>query len=118
MIQITGIQGTTVHLLCEELGTTVSKQLSDFEFQTNATYNYVSLKINIDPYSQEFIIYLPKLEYQELWRAYINNVKSLPQTQTMATDRGLPTSGKSQDQLAKDIISFECVSRDMAFLLQ
>lgn len=118
MIKITNISGSTVSLYSEELDQSEEKQLSDFERYDDLVSNYISLKISLAPYTQYFIIYCAIMEYQQLWQSYMNNVMSLSEVQTEATDRSIDTTGKSQDQLAKEVIEYECNAKGTEYLLQ
>lgn len=117
MITITNINGTTVSLFSEELHQSVEKQLSDFNRYDDPDFHYISLRITMAPYTQYFIIYNATLEVQQLWQAYMNNVMTLSEVQTEATSRSIDTSGKTQDQLAKDIIQYECNDKGTEYLL-
>lgn len=109
MISIQSINQNQVTFNCQELNSTVIKNLSDLE------HHDLFLNVTIEPYTQS--IYLYNTDGQHLWQAYMNNVMSLSSVQAEATSRSIDTTGKTQDQLARSIIQHECTTRGFSYLL-
>lgn len=57
------------------------------------------------------------LKSQQLWQSYFNNIMTLSAVEIEANNRSIPYAGKTQDQLAKDIIQADCAAHSTPYLL-
>lgn len=77
----------------------------------------IGLDVTWQNHTDTFMIWNPSVESQQLWLSYMKNVMSLGDIQTEATNRSISTAGKTQEQLAKDVIQYECVAHNFPYLI-
>lgn len=122
MNRIISINQNTISIFVDELSITAEVPLELFarNADDNKWLELSSDVLNIENPPLKIVsgysLWGPVL-YQQLWQNYMNSEMDLSEVQTEATDRSISTSGKTQDQLARSIIQYECSSHGTDYLL-
>jgi hypothetical protein len=119
MLMITSAIGHSLSTICEETNEKLEKTILDCVLETENGVPILTLTAKSGSYHYKTCCLMwGSLYEQRLWQAYMNLVWTLLQVQTEAANRQISIEGKSQEQLVKEIIAYECQVHGTPFLLE
>jgi predicted oxidoreductase len=118
MLMITSVDGHSLSAIGEETNEKLQKTIEDCVLETENNVSFLALYAKSGSYAYKTCSLMwGSLFDQRLWQTYLNFKLTLEQVQTEAVHRGIAIDGKTQEQLAAEIIAYECQQHGTAFLL-